>query len=268
MKRRHFWKFPIGLFIGLFASLPTACVKSDDRSPAVTAAPLTVSAAISLREPLQKIEQLYRQNQANAQITYNFGASGSLQQQIEQGAPVDIFISASPKQMDALQRKNLIRTETRKDLVANQVALITPKHNSAVKITTLADLTRPEVKRIALGEPKSVPAGQYAAEALNYYQISAQVTSKAVYGKDVRQVLTYVETGNVDAGFVYITDARSSDRVTVVATIPAQAHSKIVYPIAVLQRSNNPTAQNFANFLASTPAKDVFRQYGFSTPEP
>lgn len=221
---------------------------------------LTVSAAISLKDALQEIKTRY---QPKAQITYNFGSSGSLQQQIEQGAPVDIFISAANKQMDALQSKNLLLTGSRHTLVTNQLVLITPK--SEKSINNFQDLTKPGIK-IALGEPKSVPAGQYGEEVLKYYKILNQVKSKIIYGKDVRQILTYIETGNVNAGLVYVTDAKTSQQVRIAATAPPNSHAPIVYPIAILKDSKNPnTAKAFEQFLLSNQSKNVFNKYGFGT---
>lgn len=221
---------------------------------------LTVSAAISLKDALQEIKTLY---QPKAQITYNFGSSGSLQQQIEQGAPVDIFISAANKQMDALQSKNLLLTGSRHTLVTNQLVLITPK--SEKSINNFQDLTKPGIK-IALGEPRSVPAGQYGEEVLKYYKILDKVKSKIIYGKDVRQMLTYIETGNVNAALVYVTDAKTSQQVRIAATAPPNSHSPIVYPIAILKDSKNPNAAKaFEQFILSNQSKNVFKKYGFGT---
>jgi molybdate transport system substrate-binding protein len=260
MKRRY-----SVLFVATtLATLSSACTQPEGKSskPAPASETLTVSAAISLRKPLEEVQQLYQRNHPGARITYNFGSSGSLQQQIEQGVPVDLFISAGTKQMNALQQKHLLQPGSQKPLLTNQLVLITSKNNSA--LNSVNDLTR--ANRIALGEPKSVPAGQYAEEALKYYQMFDQVRSQLIYGKDVRQVLTYVETGNVDAGFVYLTDAKASDQVKIVAMIPSEAHQPILYPIAQLERSKRQEAQDFANFLTSDAAMNVFKQYGFSTP--
>lgn len=254
MKRRYFVLFTALALV----TLPSACSQSG----APPQRRLTVSAAVSLRQPLEKIQQLYQRSKPSTQITYNFGSSGSLQQQIEQGAPVDLFISASSKQMDTLQQKNLLHPGSKKPLLTNQLVLITPKNNTVV--TSVNELAR--ANRIALGEPKSVPAGQYAEESLKHYQLLDRVQPKLIYGKDVRQVLTYVETGNVDAGFVYLTDAKFSDKVKIVATVPSQAHQPIVYSIAQLERSKHQESQDFANFLESDAAVKVFKQYGFSTP--
>jgi molybdate transport system substrate-binding protein len=225
---------------------------------------LTVSAAASLQDALKAIEPIYENKNSEVGITYNFGSSGSLQQQIEQGAPVDIFISAAAKQMDALEAKNLLLPGTRRDLLKNQIVLIVPKDNTA--IASFEDLGTDALTRIALGEPKSVPAGKYAAEVLTSLGLIDAVTPKAVYGKDVRQVLNYVATGNVDAGIVYSSDAKISDDVKVVATASEDSHSPVVYPIAVLQDSANPeAAKELEDFLFTTEAKTIFEEYGFMT---
>lgn len=251
-RRKFTWMSAAILFLLLAScSRPTSTV-----SPS-----LTISAAASLKDAIAEIQQLYTQQQP-VTITNNFGASGSLQQQIEQGAPVDIFICAATTQMDALQQKELIITETRKNILSNQVVLIAPKNPQIV--SNFKDLTSARVQKIALGEPKSVPAGKYAQEVLTFYNIFNQIKPKIIYAKDVRQVLAYVETGNVDAGIVYLTDAKVSD-VKIVAIAPANSHSPVVYPVAVIKASKNiNAAKKFVQFLSSEPASHVFKKYGFT----
>lgn len=224
--------------------------------------PLTVSAAISLSNALQEIKPIYQRSKPNVNITYNFGASGALQQQIEQGAPVDVFFSAAAKQMDALQRKNLLVPGTRKTLLTNRLVLITPRNAPA--LTSFRDLTSAQVQRIVIAEPRSVPAGQYAQELLTNLKIFDSLKSKLVYGNNVRQGLSYVETGNVDAGIVYTTDAKPSNAIRVGATAPSNLHSSIVYPVAALKNSRNvAAAKEFGQFLSSPQAGAVFEKYGF-----
>lgn len=224
---------------------------------------LTISAAASLKDAMQSIQPVYSQQNYNISLIYNFGASGALQQQIEQGAPVDVFISAAEKQMNALQEQNLLLADTRKDLLKNTVVLIAPKN--ATGISDFKDLSSDKVKKIAIGNPQSVPAGQYGKEVLSSLKLFDPLKTKLVLAKDVRQVLSYVETGNTSAGLVYRTDAKISDKVQVIATAPENSHSPIVYPVAVLKRSKNPeAAKKFVLFLSSAPAKGVFEQYGFS----
>jgi len=223
---------------------------------------LTVSAAISLSPALTEIKTVYQRSNPNVNITYNFGASGGLAQQIQQGAPVDIFFSAAAKQMDALQQANLLINQTRHNLLTNRLVLITPK-NSAV-LSDFKQLTDAKIKKIAIGEPKSVPVGQYAQEMLTKLGLWQQIKPKLVLGNNVRQVLTFVESGNVDAGIVYATDAKASDKVTVRLTAAENLHSPIVYPLAVIRNSrNSAAAKTFVEFLAGDRAKIVFQKYGF-----
>jgi len=164
--------------------------------------------------------------------------------------------------MDSLQSQGLLLPETRRDLVKNSVVLIVPVGNAGV--SSFQDLTKPAVKTIAVGEPQTVPAGKYAQEVLTHLGICDQLKPKLVLAKDVRQVLTYVETGNADAGIVYATDAKISKKVTVVATASEDSHSKVVYPAAVIKNSKNPAgAKAFLEFLASKKARTVFQKYGF-----
>ncbi len=224
---------------------------------------LIVSAAASLKDALETIKPLYEQKHPQVTITYNFAASGSLQRQIEQGAPIDVFLAAASQQMDALQNQGLLLEGTRRNLLKNQMVLVVQQDNQ--KINSFADLTTDAVKKIALGEAASVPAGKYAQEILRSLQISNAIQSKVVYGKDVRQVLYYVATGNADAGIVYLTDAKVSPRVKIVATAPANSHSAIVYPIAVVTGSANPeAAKELVEFLFSAEAKAVFEEYEFA----
>ncbi|NER93281.1 MAG: molybdate ABC transporter substrate-binding protein [Symploca sp. SIO1B1] len=252
-------------FLGFILSLLlTACIVSSPNNQASQSVNLTVSVAASLQDGMKEIEAIYHDQQPTVKITYNFGSSGSLQQQIEQGAPVDIFISAAPQQMDALQAKNLLLEGTRQNLWKNQVVLVVPQ--VAKEIADFQGLTDEQVKKIAIGAPDSVPAGQYGKEVLTALNLYDSLASKLVFAKDVRQVLTYVETGNVDAGIVYQTDAQISTKVQVVATAAAETHSQIIYPVAVLKDSKNPeAAQDFIQFLSSDAAKTVFQSYGFNS---
>jgi molybdate transport system substrate-binding protein len=229
---------------------------------------LLITAAASLQKPLQEIAPLYEKAGNNRKANYNFASSGSLQQQIEQGAPADIFISASNKQMEALQQKKLLLDGTRQALLTNRLALITPK-SSALKLTDFSQLTRPEIQRISVGEPRSVPAGQYAAEVFKKMGILDQIESKFVFGGNVKSVLASVETGDADAGVVYITDAKDSDKVSISAIANDQLHSPIVYPIAILKSSKAvETSKQYIEFLQSKPAREIFEKYDFGISKP
>ncbi|UBF28709.1 molybdate ABC transporter substrate-binding protein [Kovacikia minuta CCNUW1] len=224
---------------------------------------LVVSAADSLTDALKELAPLYRQVRSNVTVRYNFASSGALQQQIENGAPADVFISAAAKQMDALQQKNLLVAGTRRNLLTNRLVLVVPRKTSG--ISNLKSLTDVRVKRIAIGDPRSVPAGQYAEEALTKAGLWNQLKPKYVLASNVRQVLQFVAAGNADAGLVYLTDAKTTDQVKIAQTIPSNLHSPIIYPIAVLKNSRNPTAsRDFAQFLFSGTARKVFEKYGFT----
>lgn len=224
---------------------------------------LTVSAAISLKDASQDAKSAFIKEYPNIDIVLNFGASGMLRQQIENGAPVDVFISAAPKEMDALETKGLLLAGSRRNLVRNEIVLIVPLDSAG--IMEFSDLAHPNVTRVAVGEPSSVPAGWYAQEVLQYFEVLAAVKSKAVLAKDVRQVLAYVETGNADAGIVYRSDAFANRRVKVVMEAPKGSHSPIVYPGAVMRASPHPDAAGkFLAYLASESGRQIFAKRGFS----
>lgn len=223
---------------------------------------LTISAASSLKDAMEEIKTAYAKEHSNITLILNFGASGSLQQQIEQGAPVDVFISAAAKQMNALKDKDLLVNDTQKNLIGNRIVLIIPKASTAV--SAFKDLSSDKVKKIALGEPKSVPAGQYSMEALISLKLMDSLKSKVVYAKDAKEVLAWVETGNADAGLVYETDAKSSEKIKIVAVAPEGSHETVIYPAAVLKDSKNMDASSeFINYLYSHKSKPIFEKYGF-----
>ncbi|WP_066116333.1 molybdate ABC transporter substrate-binding protein [Geminocystis sp. NIES-3709] len=219
---------------------------------------ILVGAAASLQPALKEFSKKYPQN-----VDYSFASSGILQQQIEQGAPIDVFISASSKQMDTLEKKNLLLSNNRKNLLLNQIVLITPQKNS-LSLTNFSQLAQPKIKLIAIGEPRSVPAGQYAIEVFKNLGILASLESKFVFGNNVRETLTYVETGNADAGIVYLTDAKSSDKVKVITIADKKLHTSIIYPVAVIKSSKSQqTAKKYLESLQSKTARKIFQKYGF-----
>jgi molybdate transport system substrate-binding protein len=227
---------------------------------------LTISAAASLRDALVEIEANYKQSHANIDFSNNFAGSGTLATQIDQGAPVDVFVSAAAKQMDDLQSKGLIDPGTRRDLLRNTLVLIAPLDS---KLRDFQGITGREIRLIAVGDPASVPAGQYGRQTLLALHLLDKISTKIVFAKDVRQVLTYVETGNADAGLVYASDAQSSSKVRVVATAPESSHDAIVYPAAVVKGSyNKESALNFVEYLSSPAAKAIFVNHGFKIAAP
>lgn len=244
----------------------TKADKQSVNANIVTKVNLTISAAASLKDAMGELQALYAKQKPNTKLNINLAGSGTLQQQIEQGAKVDVFISAASKNMDVLKGKGMLDNATVINLLGNRLVLIVPQ-NSTSAVKDFSEVPGDSViKKIALGEPKTVPAGQYAEDVFKYYKNLDAVKAKVVYAKDVREVLTWVESGNADAGVVYSSDAKSSSKVKVIATAPTQAHTPIVYPAAVLKGSANPTAaKDFLNFLNSAEGSAVFVKYGFST---
>ncbi|MGU3441808.1 molybdate ABC transporter substrate-binding protein [Bacillus cereus] len=223
---------------------------------------LTISAAASLQDALKEIEKQYKEKEPNIKLSFNFGASGALQQQIEQGAPADLFFSAAEDKFQTLVKKGFISEKEGKNLLGNELVLVIPKDSS---LTKFQDLKDEKIKKIALGTPESVPAGKYAKASLTHENLWNDVQNKVVFTKDVRQVLTYVETGNVDAGIVYKTDALISDKVKIGETAAATSHEPIHYPLGVIKESKHKKeATSFYEYLQSKDAQSIFKKYGFT----
>jgi molybdate transport system substrate-binding protein len=238
-----------------------SAAKEEEKSEPVA---LTISAAASLKDAMAEIQTLYLEEAPETTLTLNFGSSGSLAQQISQGAEVDVFMSASAKDMTTLKDAQLMNDDTVKNILGNEVVLVVPK-DSMTTVTSFDQLTDKTITKLGIGEPTSVPAGQYAVDVFNFYSIMDQIQSKIINGKDVKEVLTWVETGNADAGVVYSTDAKISAGVKVVATAPAESHKAIVYPAGVVKASKNTKAATaFVAYLSSDAATKVFEKYGFT----
>lgn len=253
------------LFI-LIVCLITACngLKTSDDSLDQPET-ITVSAAISLKDAFNDLAEIYR-SQTGKIVKFNFGASGTLQKQIETGVPVDIFASAGEKQMDELAEKNLIAINTRKDFAQNTLVLIVPK-DSKLNLAEFSQLEKAE--KIAIGNPKTVPAGQYTEQVFEKLKLSQTLKSKLIFAENVRQVLDYVARGEVDAGIVYSTDANVAlDEVKIAATAKEDWHQPILYPIAVLKDAEQKqAAQEFVNLILSFEGQEVLESYGFTTVE-
>jgi molybdate transport system substrate-binding protein len=255
------------------AATPTASPAQETVAPTATPteAPaetveLTISAAASLTEALEEISKLYTAEHANIKLSFNFAASGALQQQIEQGAPADLFLSAAPKNMNALVEKGLVEESKQVNLLNNELVAVVPTEG-AVEITAIADLSKAEVKKVAVGIPDSVPAGKYAQEALTAAGLWDSLQAKTVQAKDVKQVLQYVETGNAEVGFVYKTDALSSDKATIAFAVDPATYSPIHYPIGIVKATkHNAEAEELYAYLQTKEALDIFVKYGFSIP--
>lgn len=237
---------------------------SDSKAPTTEPLTLTISAAASLTDALKDLQKTYEAAKPNVKLEFNFGASGALQQQIEQGAPTDLFLSASTKNMQALLDAGLIEKEQEKNWLTNTLVVVVPD-DAKTAITKIGDLTGDRVKHVAIGIPDSVPAGKYAQEALINAGMWDSLQNKTVQGKDVRQVLQYTETGNADAGFVYKTDAMTSDQVKVAFDVEANSYSPIHYPIGIVKATEHQqAAQAFYEYLQTQEALDVLTGYGFS----
>ena len=246
------------LYLIAFMIIISGCTEDTDTEKTE----LTVSAAASLRDALEEAGQRYMDEYPDIKIIYNFGGSGSLQQQISQGAPVDVFISAAEDKYNELLSKKLINENHSVKLLGNELVLITHKDNK--KIDSLENLVQTDIERIAIGTPESVPAGQYAKQALLSANVWDQLKSKIINSKDVRQVLTYVETRNVDAGIVYKTDAMISKNIHMTRIPGAGVHDSIIYPAGVVAASKNPEeAIKFFNFLIDQETMAIFKKYGF-----
>jgi molybdate transport system substrate-binding protein len=225
---------------------------------------LTISAAASLKDAMDVIQNTYQEEHPEVTLKFNFGGSGSLQQQISQGAPVDLFFSAAEDKFDLLVEQGNIAKEDGLDLLGNSLVLVVPKDEQSIK--GFEDLAKEEINKISIGTPEIVPAGKYAKESLEKTDLWKDVESKVVYAKDVRQVLSYVETGNVAAGIVYSTDALVSDKVNIVATADPETYTPIVYPVGIIKDSKNyEEAKEFYSYLQSDDALKVFQKYGFTT---
>jgi molybdate transport system substrate-binding protein len=226
------------------------------------AATVTVFAAASLSETLKEIASAYEKTSRD-KIVFNFGASSLLARQIEAGAPADVFFSADEAKMDELEKKGLILKETRVSRVSNSLVLVVAADNGAA-ITNATDLATEKVKRLAIAETQTVPAGIYAKEYLQNVGLWQDVKSKVVPTENVRGALAAVEAGNVEAGIVYKTDAAISKKVRVAYQIPARDSPAISYPVAVVKDARDVrAAKEFTTHLATDAATAVFKKFGF-----
>ena len=224
---------------------------------------LMVSAAISLKDVLTKLAAHFEKKNGPVKILYNFAGTGPLRAQIENGAPVDVFVAAAVEEMDKLSQKGLILPSSRINLVANPLVLIVNRKQPPV-LNDIIDLTKSNIQRIAMGNPATVPAGRYAQEALGYYRIYNQVQEKLIWGENVRQVLDYVARAEVDCGLVYATDALIEKAVAVVQEIPDKTHKPIIYQAAAINSSPNAQlAGQFIRFLREPENVRIFKAYSF-----
>ena len=217
---------------------------------------ITVSAAISLSDAFREIGDAFRNEHPDVKLYFNFGASGTLMRQIEQGAEVDVFASASRKEMDTLESKGLIISPTRTNFSKNRLVIIAPALLEPEK------LSNNDVERIAIGNPKTVPAGYYAKTFLLNTGLYDTIKPKLVFAENVRQVVDYVELGEVDAGFVYLSDTDDGD--FTVSGLNDTLYPEIVYPVAVIRGSENTdTAKEFIEYVLSDKGQTILHKHGF-----
>lgn len=257
MKRRNFLILTGSSFV--LSPALNSCNQQQAQSVA-----LTVSAAGVYRDVMAEVDKVYKQEKPNITITYNIAGSGFLRKQIEQGAPVDIYIPGVAQEMDSLQAKGIVLTDTRQNLTKNGIVLFTHK-DSNIAISSFKDLTSEKVKRVALGSEK-VSAGIYTKEVLKFFGVYEQVNKKGVFAEeDIRQVLKQVETKSVDVGITYTTEPKLSNLVKIIAIAPEKSHAPVISPIAVLKDCKHITeAKEFINFLAGDKVAPIFDKYGFT----
>jgi len=225
------------------------------------AAEVNVYAAASLTDVLKEIAVNYEQ-QSSDKIVFNFGASGLLARQITEHAPADIFFSADEAKMDELQKAGLIVTETRRDLLSNSLVVIVP-NDSSLAIAS-PDQLLSKTQKIAIADPRAVPAGIYTKEYLSGIGLWEKLESKMVPTENVRAALAAVESGNVDAGFVYKTDANISKKVKIAFSVSIEKGPAIRYPVAIIKEGkNNAATEGFLRYLESANARKLFERYGF-----
>jgi molybdate transport system substrate-binding protein len=229
------------------------------------AADLTVSAAASLTNAFKELGPAFEAQNPGATVVFNFAASDALLAQIAKGAPADVFASADQEVMDRADAQKVLVAGSRRNFASNSLVMVVPS-DSALGLKAPADLQRAEVKRVAIGNPASVPVGRYTKASLEAAKVWAAVAPKAVLAQSVRQALDYVARGEVEAGFVYATDAAlMKDKVKVVATIPTD--TRITYPVAAVAGRPTPeVARKFLDFVLTPAAQAVLSRYGFGKP--
>lgn len=256
--------------VGVLLSFVFGAAKAPLRSQAAPAGrtrpvDIVVSAAISLADALEAARDEFAALHPHIRIVFNLGSSGTLQQQIRAGAPVDLFIAAAPGPMEDLVARGRAAPDAVRVVAANGIVLVRPEGRSEDGLTGWDGLTSPAVRRIALGNPDHVPAGRYGKAVLESLGLWESLQPRFVFGENVRQVLQYVERGEVDAAIVYASDATAARGVAVVAPAPPGSHPPVTYPMAVVQGAAHPEAAAlFADFLLSPEGQAVLARHGLT----
>ena len=253
----------------VLAAIALAAALGIGGATPVAAQELTLSVAISMKEAIETLGRTFVARRPGVTLRYNLGASGDLQKQIEAGAPIDMFVSAAQRQMDELERRGLILPETRRAFARNVLVVVKPA-DSGLDLTAVADLLDPRVTRVAIGTPKTVPAGQYAQESLRAVGLWERLGPKLVLAENVRQVLEYVARGEVDAGFVYATDVPAAGPRVRTAFRPGEdTYPAVVYPVAVVAGSRHvAAARAFVELLTGAEGQAVLQRLGFQPAPP
>lgn len=227
---------------------------------AATAGDIHISAASSLKEALNEISNNFAKRNPGLKFLKNYAASGTLAKQIENGAPAHIFISANQEWIDYLNNKKQIDTPSIRIFAGNNLVFA----GSGNKLSSMQDLLK--LQRIAIGSPKSVPAGEYAIQAIRKSGLEKLLEKKLVMSRDVRECLMYAERGEVDGAFVYRTDVLQARQARILFTVPQELHSPVIYPMALTPGgARNSGATAFYNFLQTVEAKEILLKFGFTT---
>ena len=272
MKKKSVLILTLSLLLTLFSGCSSNGSSKNSSENALKETTITIAAAASLKNCMdEKLIPMFNEKYPNIKVQATYDSSGKLKTQIEEGAEIDVFISAATKQMNELNKEELIEDDSIVDLLENKIVTdyamntlcAVPKGNTK-EIKSFQDILKCD--KIAIGDPESVPAGQYAKELFENLKIWDEVSSKASLGTNVTEVLNWVAEGSADSGIVYSTDASSKDKVEVVIEAPEGSVSKIIYPVGIIKASKHKEeAKNFTDFLQSNEAMKVFESYGFSS---
>ena len=249
----------------VIVSVLAAMIAGD--AAAATSRELVVSVAISLKEAMEELGRQFEASHGGVKVRYNFGASGQLAQQIEAGAPVDVFVSAGKAEMDRLEKKALVTEHDRRAFARNVLTVVRPA-DSPIDLVRAEDLLEKRVARVVIGDPRTVPAGRYAEESLRALGLWERLRPKLIFAENVRQALDYVSRGEVDAGFVYVTDVTTrSGRVKEAFRPPDDTYGPIVSPAAVVKGTKQPALANaFLDWLTGPDGRAVLARFGFLSP--
>lgn len=255
----------ITLFTVLSLSLLGCGTSSANSTSSNETIDLTISAAASLQFPMDEIAENFQADNPNIKVSINYASSGSLRKQIEQGAPADLFFSANIKHFDELIPQNLVDEDSRTEFAHNKICLIFDNKLKET-IKTIEDINNQAINKISIGTPETVPAGNYAKQSLEFYNLFDKVEDKIVYGKSVKDVVAYVESGNVDVGMVYFSDTTTMKENITYIDVDDSSHKAIQYVCGIVSSSKQKDAsKKFIEYVQSQKGKESLNKYGFIT---